>query len=104
MRKAIIATGLATALAATSFAGSAMAGPHYGYRGTAYFWSSGPHHRRHDYRPYYVYHRHYRPYYGGYYGYGYDPGPAIIAGAIFGMIGTALAHQGYHVSHHHRRR
>jgi hypothetical protein len=101
MRKAILATGLAAALATTSFAGTAMAngvsvnvwvggGPYY---------SSGP------YYPYYVhrYHqRHYydyqRPYYPGYYGYYYDPGPAIVAGAIFGAIGGALVHRRYH--HH----
>jgi hypothetical protein len=63
MKKTIIAVGLATALAATGFAGSAAAGP--------YYW----HH-----------HHHYR----------YDPGPAIVAGTIFGMIGAALADDGYY--------
>ncbi len=67
MRKSIIAAGLATALAATSFAGSASAAPYYWHR---------DHHHRH-----------------------YDPGPAIVAGAIFGMMGAALAnsyHQPYY--------
>ncbi len=62
MKKSIIAAGLATALAATSFAGNAMADP--------YYW----------------HHHHHRD---------YDPGPAIVAGTIFGMIGAALANS-YH--------
>jgi H+/Cl- antiporter ClcA len=63
----IIAAGLATALAATSFAGSAMARPY-----------------RHFHHHHYYHHEH------------SDIGPAIVAGTIFGMIGAALANSYHH--------
>lgn len=62
MKKSIIAAGAAVGLAVTSFAGSATAGGYYG-----------------------------RYYYPHYHHYDYDPGPAIVAGAMFGMLGAAIA-------------
>ena len=108
MKKSIIAAGLATVLAATSFAGSAMAGgpgPYYWYGNGPNYWSGSHHWYMYHPRPVYGYYHYshrpnYYPYYPGYYGYSYDPGPAIVAGAIFGMIGAALAHQGHY--RHHR--
>jgi hypothetical protein len=64
MRKSIIAAGLASVIAASSFAGTAMADP--------YYW----HHRQ--------WHHH------------DDNGGAFAAGAIFGIIGGALAANAYH--------
>ena len=60
MKKSIIAAGLAATLAATSFAGSAMARPG---------WNHG----------------HPRYHHGG-----GDVGPAIVGGAIAGMLGAAI--------------
>ncbi len=71
MKKSIIAAGLATVLAATSFAGSATADPFGRYP------PRQPQPTYHHYR-----HHHHRD---------FDPGPAIVAGAVFGMIGAALA-------------
>jgi hypothetical protein len=113
MRKAIIAAGLAAALARTSIVSSAAAADHPDYWHGKSSWSKGPHHWPRHYQPHYAYpaypapyYGYQRPYYGSYgygygygYGYNYDPGPAIVAGAIFGMIGTALA-----TRHHHYRR
>ena len=67
--KKILVSGLAAIMAATAFVGAAEAGSWGGYYGNDPYYHHNHHH----------YYRH------------YDPGPAIVAGTIFGMIGSALA-------------
>jgi hypothetical protein len=81
--KRLLASILAAAVALTALAGAADAKPKYWKKN----WNK--HH------PHMVYHAP-RPHFGYYYPrpYYYDPGPAIVAGTIFGVIGALAANGG----------